>query len=56
VSGAVGIAAAQLQNFHADPADRLIVASALSLEAILITADESILEWRSALKTFDARR
>jgi PIN domain nuclease of toxin-antitoxin system len=56
VSGAVGIAAAQLPNFHADPADRLIVASALSLEATLITADESILEWRSALKTFDARR
>jgi PIN domain nuclease of toxin-antitoxin system len=56
VNGAVGIAAAQLADFHGDPADRLIVASALSVDATLVTADRSILTWRGPLKRHDARR
>jgi PIN domain nuclease of toxin-antitoxin system len=56
VDGAVGIAAAQLADFHGDPADRLIVASALSLEATLITADRLILAWPGPLKCHNAGR
>jgi PIN domain nuclease of toxin-antitoxin system len=54
VNGAVGIAAAQLADFHGDPGDRLIVASALSLDATLVTADRLILTWPGALKRHNA--
>jgi PIN domain nuclease of toxin-antitoxin system len=53
--GTVGIAAAELADFHGDPADRLIVASALSLGAALVTADRSILTWPGPLKRHNAR-
>lgn len=56
LSGEIGIAAAQLADFHGDPTDRMIVATALSIGATLITADESILHWHKRLKTHDARR
>jgi PIN domain nuclease of toxin-antitoxin system len=39
---AVAVAAAQLGTFHGDPADRLIVATALTHGASLITRDEKI--------------
>jgi len=55
VDGAVGIAAAQLADFHGDPADRLIVASALSLDARLVTADRLLLTWPGPLKCHNAR-
>jgi PIN domain nuclease of toxin-antitoxin system len=55
VDGAVGIAAAQLADFHGDPADRLIVASALSLDARLVTGDRLILTWPGPLKCHNAR-
>jgi PIN domain nuclease of toxin-antitoxin system len=55
VDGAVGIAAAQLARFHGDPADRLIVASALTVDATLVTADRIILTWQGPLKCHDAR-
>lgn len=44
VSGDVGILAADLENFHPDPADRVIAATALLQRATLITADARILE------------
>jgi PIN domain nuclease of toxin-antitoxin system len=56
LGGAIGIAAAQLTGFHPDPADRMIVATALSVGAILVTADDVILRWRGPLRTHDARR
>jgi len=56
VSGAIGIGAAQLAAFHPDPADRMIVATALSVGAMLLTADDAILGWRGPLRTHDARR
>jgi PIN domain nuclease of toxin-antitoxin system len=34
-----------LQDFHGDPADRLIVATALVLGVPLITADRQITAW-----------
>jgi PIN domain nuclease of toxin-antitoxin system len=55
VTGALGIAAASLEDFHRDPADRLIVASAQELGATLLTADEKILAWPGRLDRRDAR-
>lgn len=55
VTGEVAIRAAQLKGLPADPADRLIVATALAHDATLLTADRPILEWRGPLKTQDAR-
>ena len=56
LSGPIGIAAAQLTGFHGDPADRMIVATALSIGAELLTADDQILRWREPLRRHDARR
>jgi PIN domain nuclease of toxin-antitoxin system len=55
LGGAACIAAAQLENFQADPADRLIVATAQDLGATLLTADEKILAWPGRLDRRDAR-
>jgi PIN domain nuclease of toxin-antitoxin system len=56
VTGDAAIRAATLPDFHADPADRLIVAAAMTTDAALVTADHRILEWRGALARHDARR
>jgi PIN domain nuclease of toxin-antitoxin system len=56
LSGDVAIAAATLSDFHPDPADRFIVASARALDAGLMTADERILRWSGSLIRHDARR
>lgn len=56
LNGAVAINAAQLTEFHGDPADRFIVASALVEGAALLTADASILRWTGILKRHDAHR
>jgi PIN domain nuclease of toxin-antitoxin system len=55
VTGAIGIAAVGLADFHADPADRMIVATAQKLGATLLTADEKILAWPGRLDRRDAR-
>lgn len=56
VDGEVGIQAAQLQDFHADPADRILVATAMLRGATLVTADRKILRWSDQLSCVDARR
>lgn len=56
VGGDIGILAARLEHFHADPADRIIVATAASRGAVLLTADDRILRWRGSLRRQDARR
>ncbi|MCY4564569.1 MAG: type II toxin-antitoxin system VapC family toxin [Gammaproteobacteria bacterium] len=48
IDGQVGIRAAGLAGFHADPADRLIVATALDGHR-LVTADRRILGWAGRL-------
>ena len=53
VDGEIGIRAAGLADFHADPADRLIVATALGGHQ-LVTADERILDWPGALSRLRA--
>jgi len=55
IDGDIGIAAAQL-DLHGDPADRLIVATAQIKGAVLLTADQPLLQWDNALERFDARR
>ena len=54
VDGEIGIRANALADFHADPADRIIVATALQGHR-LVTADERILGWPGSLNRLDAR-
>ena len=54
VNGEIGIRANVLPNFHADPADRIIVATALEGHRLL-TADDRILRWSGDLNRLDAR-
>ncbi|WP_420634495.1 type II toxin-antitoxin system VapC family toxin [Candidatus Palauibacter sp.] len=53
VDGATGIRATRLPGFHSDPADRLIVATALEGHRLL-TADRRILDWPGKLNRIDA--
>ena len=55
LSGDIALASTQLV-LHNDPADRFIAASAISIAATLVTAHESLLEWKHPLKRQDARR
>jgi PIN domain nuclease of toxin-antitoxin system len=55
VDGATGIEAEMLKGLHRDPADRLIVATALRHGACLVTADQRILAWSRPLARHDAR-
>jgi prevent-host-death family protein len=54
IDGRIGIRAAELEQLHRDPADRLIVASAIELGAQLPTADHRILVWAGNLLRVDA--
>ncbi len=54
LNGQIAITAANLQ-LHGDPADRMIVATALACDATLITADNKILEWAGNLKRQNAK-
>ena len=54
VDGEIGIRANALPGFHADPADRIIVATALGGHQ-LMTADDRILDWPGQLSRLDAR-
>lgn len=56
LTGELGIAAATLPDFHADPADRFITATALRHRATLITADGRILTWSGSVQRHDARQ
>ena len=55
VDGDIGIRANALADFHADPADRIIVATAMGGHR-LVTADERILIWGGGLDRLDARQ
>ena len=56
VSGVISVIAADLDNFHGDPADRLITGTAISIPALLLTADERILKWKGNVKRVDAAK
>ncbi len=55
LDGTMGITAGELTGLSGDPADRMIVATAMALDATLMTADESLLDWPGALRVVDAR-
>ncbi|MBM3648309.1 MAG: type II toxin-antitoxin system VapC family toxin [Alphaproteobacteria bacterium] len=55
IDGLIGIAANELADMHADPADRLIVATTLQLGATLATSDARLLAWKGPLARIDAR-
>ena len=55
VDGVIGVRAGLLPALRGDPADRIIVATALDGHQ-LVTADRRILAWSGALERFDARR
>jgi PIN domain nuclease of toxin-antitoxin system len=55
VVGEIGIAAAQLEDLHGDPADRIILATAVHHRATLVTADQRLLTWTGSLERHDAR-
>lgn len=55
LDGAIAIRASGLKEFHGDPADRLIVATALQTSSILMTADQKILAWKNLSLKFDAQ-
>jgi PIN domain nuclease of toxin-antitoxin system len=56
VSGAVAIRASALEDFHKDPWDRMISATALVHDASLVTADRVILAWTGVLNCINARK
>jgi len=56
VDGEAGIRAVGLGGLPNDPADRLIVATALRHDAALMTADDRLLEWNHSLARHDARQ
>ena len=55
VDGDAGIRAVALGGLPSDPVDRLIVATAISRGAELMTADERLLAWKHPLVRHDAR-
>jgi len=50
------MAAVELEDLHGDPFDRVIVATALTEDAVLLTADRPLLAWSGRLHRQDARR
>jgi PIN domain nuclease of toxin-antitoxin system len=56
LSAEMALLAAELEDLHGDPIDRIIVATALIEDAILLTADRAILEWSGKVRRQDARR
>lgn len=55
LSAEIAMRASDLENLPDDPIDRLIVATALVEEALLMTADQVILDWPGRLERQDAR-
>ncbi|MCE2499630.1 MAG: type II toxin-antitoxin system VapC family toxin [Dehalococcoidia bacterium] len=56
VDCAIAARAGDLEDMHGDPADRIIVATALEGGHRLITNDTNILNWPHQLDRFPARR
>ncbi len=56
LNGNIAIQSALLTNFHGDPADRIIVATAIESTLTLCTADQQILSWEQNLLRCDTRK
>ncbi len=55
VDGEIAARAGSLSGLHGDPADRIIVATAMNGHQ-LVTADQQILDWDGPLQRLDARQ
>jgi antitoxin (DNA-binding transcriptional repressor) of toxin-antitoxin stability system len=55
ITGEIGILSTEVEDFHGDPADRIIAATAVVHGATLITADSRILARSGTLGRHDAR-
>ncbi len=55
LDGMVAINAVELPGLHGDPMDRLIAATAIKLQAPLVTSDAKLLAWKGPLACIDAR-
>lgn len=55
VDGAIAADAGALDWSHGDPADRIILATAMRLGLTLVTADRAILAWPGPIKVLDGR-
>ena len=56
LSAEIAMGAVELEGLHSDPIDRIIVATAVAHDAVLLTADRAILQWSGGLRRQDARR
>ena len=56
LSGDIGILSTELEGLPNDPADRIIVATAMTIGATLVTADGKLLRWDGELERQDARQ
>ena len=56
LTGEIALLAANLEELPGDPADRFIAASAIVHKAILVTADERLLDWKHVLKRQNAAK
>jgi PIN domain nuclease of toxin-antitoxin system len=55
LDGEVAVDTVQLSGLHGDPMDRFIAATAIRLQAPLITSDARLLAWKGPLACIDAR-
>jgi len=55
IDGLTASQAGELNWEHGDPADRIILATAMRLGLSLLTADRRILDWRGPVELIDAR-
>jgi len=56
LTGRIAIQSTTLIDFHGDPADRMIVATAINSTTTLCTADKKILSWKQELLRTNARQ
>jgi PIN domain nuclease of toxin-antitoxin system len=54
LTGEIAILAGELEALHGDPADRFIVATAIAHDAMLVTADDRLLQWRHGMRRHNA--
>lgn len=56
LDGRIAVLSTSFDDLHKDPADRFISATALHHGAVLITADQKLMDWHSDLRRQDARQ
>jgi PIN domain nuclease of toxin-antitoxin system len=54
LTGEIAILAGEIEGLHGDPADRFIAATAVAHNALLVTADDRLLQWRHSVRRHNA--